>query len=154
MKFGTTARTSYLALLIVDTMFLIVIVGVMSFRIDSFKGIFEWCQNGGNDPENSRDFVTCNKRGGLVAIYVIALIVSLVRTITAWITFMSSFKMGSNNTAIVLLGTSIILLVMFITFLAVFSNERIELPVGVVGLLIQIAFVLFSGLLFISNDDY
>lgn len=154
MKLGTTARTSYLALLVVDTMFLIVIVGVMSFRIDSFKGMFEWCDNGGRDPENYRDYVTCNKRGGLVAIYVIVLIVSLVRTITAWITFMSSFKMGSNNTAIVLLGTSIILLVMFITFLAVFSNERIELPIGVVGLLIQIAFVLFSGLLFISDDDY
>lgn len=154
MKFGTTARTSYLALLVVDLMFIIVILGVMSYRIDSFKGMFEFCENGGRDPENYRDFVGCNKRGGLVAIYVITLVISIIRAIAAWIAFMSAWKMNSNNTAIVILGTSIILLVMFIVFLSVFSVERIELPIGIVGLLIQIAFVFFSSLLFISEDDY
>lgn len=154
MRFGTTARTSYLALLVVDVMFIIAILGVMIFRIDSFKGMFEYCDNGGRDPENAIDWVACNRRGGLVAIYVITLIISVVRAIFAWITFMSSWKMSNNNTAIVILGTSIILLVMFIVFLSVFSHERIELPLGVVGLLIQIAFVGFSSLLFIADDDY
>lgn len=154
MKFGTTARTSYLALLVVDMFFIIAILGVTIFRIDSFKGMFEYCDNGGRDPQNAIDWVACNKRGGLVAIYVITFVVSLVRAVVAWLTFLSSWKMSNNNTAIVLLGTSIILLVMFIVFLSVFSKERIELPIGVIGLLIQIAFILFSSLLLVSDDDY